>query len=152
MARFQCLDHNAPKFLWIFWGCVAADWNGWFFSPFKNCLVPLNLEKCNILMIIFDCWELRNLSSWTSAARVCWWTPVQYLPQLSHHVCLTQKLRFKSENFYRLFTDALLLCVPCRRSSREAVLLHFWAVTGMHFPNHLTSRAYLCFWMLGFGL
>lgn len=39
----------------------------------------------------------------------------------------------------------LVFRVPCRRSSGEAVLLHIWAVTGMHFPNHLTSRAYLCF-------
>lgn len=52
-----------------------------------------------------------------------------------------------------LFMDALVLCPPCRRKSREAVLLHIWAVPGMHFPNHLTSRAYLCFerWDLDFS-
>lgn len=113
------------------------------FLSFKKLPVPWNPEKCNILMIIFDHWD-RNLSCWASCARVCWRAPVQYLSELR---LFDPEIEILIRKWFQkaLCTDALVLCVPCRRSSREAVFLHICAVTGMHFPNHLTSRAYLCF-------
>lgn len=112
------------------------------FPPLKNCLFPWNLEKCNILMIIFYHWG-RNLNSWASDARVCWRAPVQYLPQLG---LFDPEIEISIRKWFQkaLYTDALVFCVPCRRNSRETMLLNIWAVTGMHFPNHLTSQAYLC--------
>lgn len=102
-------------------------------------------------MIIFYHWD-RNLSSWAPDARVCWRAPVQYVPLLS--LCDPEiEILIRKSFLKALYTDALVLCVPCRRNSRESVLLNIWAVTGMHFPNHLTSQAYLCFerWDLDFS-